>query len=300
MPVGLKRPNPLGLHDLYGNVGEICADRVWRGGEFNQAACECRSARVMNFAAPIRSKGAGFRVLCERSPAPALAARPLGMSSGHLIEYRIAGPPGPFSAGDVRGGVTVTPTSGTAPALVRVTAPDESTRPFSFALRCVESGGTVPVEGVAIGADWDVRFWAWEPVRRGELESPPHWEAVVARPPLDRLSVRAIDFDWGRRAPTPKVPPDYFAAVATAAISLPAGEYEVWHAADDGARVFIDDSPVLTTWPQAQLPATRAQVRLTPGRHRFRIEYFEITGTAELYFGLRPLDPQPHSHPRSP
>lgn len=53
--------------------------------------------------------------------------------------------------------------------------------------------------------------------------------------------------------------------------------FEVW--ADDGCRLFIDDQPVIDSWipcsennPAAHRTTT---VRMAPGKHRIRIEYFQ-------------------------
>jgi len=89
-PVGQKKPNPFGLHDVYGNAWEWCQDwyaedyyadsppsdpsgategsyRVCRGGSGIYAARYCRSAYRSRNSPEIRSNYLGFRV--ARSPA---------------------------------------------------------------------------------------------------------------------------------------------------------------------------------------------------------------------------------------
>jgi formylglycine-generating enzyme required for sulfatase activity len=91
-PVGLKRPNPWGIHDLYGNVMECCLDdfyshgpaasvdpcfihgeaarrlKIARGGSYSDRVQSCRSAyrRSILQDNPFGEE-LGFRVVCVES-----------------------------------------------------------------------------------------------------------------------------------------------------------------------------------------------------------------------------------------
>ncbi len=66
---------------------------------------------------------------------------------------------------------------------------------------------------------------------------------------------------------------------------LPPGAHTLEVISDDGVRVWIDDRLVIDRWSIHE--STVDHVPIAAGRHRIRLEYFEMTGWAELQVRFR-------------
>lgn len=210
---------------------------------------------------------------------------PADVAGWGTAELYLLGPAGDFTVADVKGNVEVTPPTGHLPATLKV-APGGAAGIHEFALEVAVGSARVRAAGYLLTAAWEVKFFGWE--GEGAQRPPKDWAAVIARPPLDATTLDRLDFTWGGGAPSPKVPADHFATLATTELELPAGEYEVRTMSDDGVRVRIDDRTVLENWTWHGPTEDKATVRLAAGRHRVRVEHFEIDGHAQLQFWIRP------------
>jgi len=93
----------------------------------------------------------------------------------------------------------------------------------------------------------------------------------------------AIDFDWGWNSPAPEIPVNSFAVRWTGTFDAEGGRYRLTTTTDDGVRVYVDDRLVINSWwPMRGVRS--AIVRLTPGQHVIRVEYFEATQAARARF----------------
>ena len=100
-----------------------------------------------------------------------------------------------------------------------------------------------------VTTSWTVRFYKWENV--GQTNLPADWEAVLKSRVLDELRTSRLNI-YGPAEPspppTPKVPGEFFAVVATTEVTLEDAEYVLSTTFDDGVRVWLDNKIVIDYW----------------------------------------------------
>jgi formylglycine-generating enzyme required for sulfatase activity/WD40 repeat protein/tetratricopeptide (TPR) repeat protein/tRNA A-37 threonylcarbamoyl transferase component Bud32 len=125
-------------------------------------------------------------------------------------------------------------------------------------------------------SDWTVRFYKWN----ADILTPTGWDAVLKSPVLDELKMprlHLVELTEPPKPPTPKVPGEYFAVVATTEVTLDGGEYVIRATSDDGVRVWLDNEMVLDDW-SIHAPTTRSvSVRNKRGKHLIKVEFFQGT-----------------------
>jgi formylglycine-generating enzyme required for sulfatase activity len=142
-------------------------------------------------------------------------------------------------------------------------------------------------ELLPVATNWTVRFHKWE--KTGQSNLPADWEAVLKSPVLDELRTSRLNI-YGTTElappPTPKVPREYFAVVATAEVVLEDTDYVLSTSFDDGVRVWLDNELVIEYWgPNA--PTTKSvTVGGKRGAHTIKVEFIQIEGRYELDVGL--------------
>lgn len=96
----------------------------------------------------------------------------------------------------------------------------------------------------------------------------------------------AVSFDWEGGSPVPGVvPADGFSVRWTKMETFDDGIYRFSLAADDGARLFIDNQLVLDNWSGAIGEISTLDWPLSGGSHQVRVEYHEDVGAASISFG---------------
>jgi len=97
----------------------------------------------------------------------------------------------------------------------------------------------------------------------------------------------AIGFDWGQGAPANGLPVDNFSVRWTRTLQFNAGVYRFSLKSDDGVRLWIDGILQIDEWHTSSGQTFTRDVQLGAGNHTLRIEYFENTGGALVYFAYQ-------------
>jgi len=151
------------------------------------------------------------------------------------------------------------------------------------------------------------RVW-WEYRGPDAVLTYPDWEgtyysnATLSDPPFLVVNDRTPDFDWGRGPPAFGMPEDDFSVRWTRSGTWREGIHRIYALADDGLRVWVDETPVIDEWRETGVQTYSGQIYLTEGEHLVRVEYFEHTGLAvvAVWWELLPATPTPTDTPLPP
>jgi len=112
-------------------------------------------------------------------------------------------------------------------------------------------------------------------------------ESLQGEPVLVRTD-RHVDFKWESGSFAPNEPDDHFSARWTGYfVPKNSGDYKFYTSADDGARLFIDDRPVIDDWQHHSETLDTYSTHMEAGQsYKIRLEYFEAVGTATIGFGV--------------
>jgi hypothetical protein len=117
--------------------------------------------------------------------------------------------------------------------------------------------------------------------------------ANLAGDPVYTAQEKRVDYDWGKDSSPPGLPLDNFSIRWTGDWDFEYGIYTFFVYADDGVRLWLDDSLLIDSW-QAGLGSHQATPPIiTAGPHELRLEYFEKTGSAAIRLGWRRTDLYP-------
>jgi len=130
----------------------------------------------------------------------------------------------------------------------------------------------------AVHAWWDLRepFAAW----RGEYFDN---RDLVGGPALERDDAE-INFDWGVGPPVEWMPDDQFSIRWTRTVNFAPGYYRFVVRADDGVRLWIDQSILIDKWQDMDYELHYVDGTYLEGPHTIRLEYYDHTGHARVRF----------------
>ncbi len=114
--------------------------------------------------------------------------------------------------------------------------------------------------------------------------------------PVVTRTDNVLAFDFGNNAPVSGVGSDGFSIRWTALAAFNGGTYRFWALADDNIKITLDDfyTPILDTFGQSKIGQTvSADVPMTAGVHKIRVDYQEVSGSAYAYVNWASLASNP-------
>jgi hypothetical protein len=106
---------------------------------------------------------------------------------------------------------------------------------------------------------------------------------MVGGPALERNDAE-INFDWGVAAPVDWMPDDNFSIRWTRTVSFAPGYYRFALQADDGVRLWLDQSIIIDKWEDMDYELHYVDGTYLEGPHTIRLEYYERNGLARVRF----------------
>jgi parallel beta-helix repeat protein len=220
---------------------------------------------------------------------------PEGRSDATPLKLRALGPPGEWKVASVRG-ATVEPSSGRVPGVITVTP--VTTKPIDFTVQLTYVGGAVTGPRGATSAagtpsafgysrffvpiDWQIRYYTFDEAS-GPDKNADAFTRILSGTPVKTDRRETIDYLSGG-AIADGLPRDRVALVAEGVVELPPGQYSVRTISDEGIRVWMDDERIIDRWTPHESAVDTVPV--TGGTRRFKVEYYEIGGFAELRFEI--------------
>jgi len=190
----------------------------------------------------------------------------------------------------------VEPQAGRIPAVITVTP--AAGRTTDFDVRLTYTGGAVTGprgDAVPAGApyafgytrffapvDWRIRYFTFDEAARPD-RSPDAFGRIVSGDPVKTDRREALDYMSGG-AIAEGLPRDRVAMVAEGEVELPPGQYLVRTISDDGIRVWMDEERIVDRWTPHE--SALDTVPVGGGKRRFKVEYYELGGFAELRFEI--------------
>ena len=220
-------------------------------------------------------------------------------------KFEILGPKGKWRLVSKTGYTSVSATEGTVPGFISATITGKQPNKTDLVLEYV-GAATTDYRGIVTPAgkpvrfghslfqipiDWTIKFFKWETQVDPAVATSNPVEAdlrkVFAGEPLKTVKSDKLDYASGGGF-VQGIPNDKFATIAEGELDINPGEYVIELTTDDGSRVWLDGKEIITgAWKYQGPTQYTANVKLG-GKHKLRIEHFEINGYAALKLNIRP------------
>jgi len=222
--------------------------------------------------------------------------------SKEFLRFDVLGPSGAWKLRSQQGLRIIGSTTGSVPGQIEVEVQAGTGSETRLELDYV-GGRTVDFRGVATPAgqvvpfgyrkfhlpiEWSVAWFNYDQNKADPRTQLAEFKRVIAGPPVREERTRQLNYAWGG-SPGQGVNPDYFATVANGEFEISPGEYVLNVTSDDGVRVWLDGKVVLENWTYHGPTLDTATLKLG-GRHRLRVEHFELNGYSALKVEIRPKE----------
>lgn len=214
--------------------------------------------------------------------------------------FEILGPKGTWKIANMKGVEWISAKTGTVPGSIDVRLSEGKTIDFLLEL---EYQGDVVVSPFGIEyakekpykfsysrlfipIDWNVKWFQWNDSndpRSKESE----FQKLLKNVPLKTEQTNRLSYSWSGSFGK-DMPRDKFATLAEGTFEVVSGNYQLNVTTDDGVRVWIDDQLIIKDAWKYQGPTTYTSELKLGGKHRIRVEHFEIDGFAMLKVDLKP------------
>lgn len=124
-----------------------------------------------------------------------------------------------------------------------------------------------------------IGYWMGELYPNTNLEGSPY--IVGGRSTSE--PIQKLSYNWGTGSPQKVIPADRFSARYTKIDSFDTGTYVFTAKADDGIRVWVDDTLLIDSWKESSSNLLiKEDIYLESGDHKIVVEYYENRGDAIL------------------
>ena len=154
-----------------------------------------------------------------------------------------------------------------------------------YALTTVTASGRQDAVGALVPVTWNVTMFPSAVDPRVDVDA---WRRGAEARSVP-TTVPALRVKYGHEGPPGLAPAlkDHFGTMATAEITVPAGNWRIRTTSDDGIRVWLDDAVVIDDWTWHPPKTHEYEFRVVePRKIRIHVEHFELDGYAVLSLDL--------------